>query len=64
MSRWKGLLIGAGLIVLFLAVNSLSFEDALRQENIYQQRVCDGHWPNYKSLSPSCNTEIRTPDND
>tara|TARA_R110000751_G_scaffold240303_2_gene340926 strand:+ start:264 stop:437 length:174 start_codon:yes stop_codon:yes gene_type:complete len=54
MSRWKGLLIGAGLVILFLAVNSLSFEDALSQEDVYQQRVCAGHWPDYKNTTPVC----------
>ena len=35
-------------------VGNMSLEDALNEERHYAEMVCDGHWPDYKDISPEC----------
>tara|TARA_R100000935_G_scaffold54629_1_gene83714 strand:- start:1198 stop:1380 length:183 start_codon:yes stop_codon:yes gene_type:complete len=48
---WTGIVMLVGLMGM---VGSMDLEDQVMQEKHYAQMVCDGHWPDYKSLSPEC----------
>ena len=44
--------------ILFLGlmgiVGNMDLEDELNEERHYAEMVCDGHWPDYKDISPEC----------
>jgi len=48
------LLVVGGLTVLGLMGN-LAYEDSLSQAELYRTMVCEGTWPDYKNLNPTCN---------
>ena len=47
------LLIGA-LFVLVMWSSAMSFNDELLEESEYITNVCDGIWPDFKELRPTC----------
>jgi hypothetical protein len=47
------LLIGA-LFVLMMWSSAMSFNDELQEEADYITNVCDGIWPDFKGLRPTC----------
>jgi len=47
------------LIVAMGVVGNGDYEDALAEEAHYTNMVCAGHWPDYKNLGISCETQQR-----
>ena len=41
-------------VLLFGVVGNADYEDALAEEAFYIEMVCEGKWPDYKNLEPSC----------
>ena len=41
-------------VLLFGVVGNADYEDALAEEAFYIEMVCEGKWPDYKILEPSC----------
>lgn len=54
------LLLGA-LFVLMMWSSAMSFNDELHEESEYIINVCDGIWPDFKGLRPTC--PLRLADN-
>ena len=41
-------------VLLFGFVGDADYEDVLAEEAFYIEMVCEGKWPDYKNLEPSC----------
>jgi hypothetical protein len=48
MQAIKAIGIGVFLIVAFMFVNQMDYEDAIAEEQHYCDMVREGHWPAYK----------------
>ena len=35
-------------------VGAMDYEDEVLQQTHYIEMVCDGHWPDYKEITPEC----------
>ena len=42
------------LTVIFSITSTLDFGDEIQQASSYQEMVCSGAWPDYKSINPPC----------
>tara|TARA_R110002020_G_scaffold270775_1_gene486024 strand:+ start:62 stop:232 length:171 start_codon:yes stop_codon:yes gene_type:complete len=54
MKKWQGLLLGLFILIALGIVGEMDYQDAIQAEIHYQKMVCDGHYPDYKNLNPSC----------
>lgn len=43
------------LIALVGVVGTMDYQDELKEVEHYTTMVCDGSWPNYKSIEVDCN---------
>ncbi len=50
----RPVLIGVALAILFMLASSLSVQDEIAEGTHYTEMVCQGHWPDYKEISPDC----------
>lgn len=51
----KAVLAAVALIAVFGAVGAMDYQDELKDSEHYAAMVCNGHWPNYKSIEVDCN---------
>ena len=54
LTEWAPILIIVGGLTVLGLMGNLAYEDALSQADLYQTMVCEGTWPDYKNLNPSC----------
>ena len=51
---WAPILFIVGVFTVLGLMGNFVYEDALSQADLYQTMVCEGTWPDYKNLNPSC----------
>lgn len=51
----KTLLAVVTLVALVGVVGTMDYQDELKEAEHYAAMVCDGSWPNYKSIEVDCN---------
>lgn len=51
----KTLLAVVALIAVVGIAGAMDYRDALKEAEHYEKMVCNGHWPNYKSVEVDCN---------
>lgn len=56
--KHKRLIAFAVLIIAFMGAGSIDYQAELDEERIYRANVCDGIWPDYKGLEPSCEKNL------
>jgi hypothetical protein len=54
LEDWAPILILVGGLTVLGLMGNLAYEDSLSQADLYQTMVCEGTWPDYKNLNPSC----------
>lgn len=47
--------IAAACLLGVKVVGDMGLEDDIQSEALYNQMVCEGSWPDYKEITPSCN---------
>lgn len=50
----KNLLAVVALIAVVGIAGTMDYHDALKEAERYVEMVCNGHWPNYKSVEVDC----------
>ena len=50
----RPVLIGVALAILFMVAASLGVQDEVAEADYYNEMVSQGHWPDYKEVSPEC----------
>lgn len=48
------ILLAALTVILMMQASTMAFEDELQEEADYITNVCDGIWPDFKGLRPTC----------
>lgn len=43
-----------GFLIVMGLVGDADYADALAEEQLYKQMVCEGKWPDYKNLGVDC----------
>jgi hypothetical protein len=61
MGRWSKVLLGLVMTLLYLAVSTLDYHDAVADERVYIRMVCTQAWPNFKNLELNCEGETMEP---
>lgn len=51
----KVLLAVAAFLAIFGLVGTMDYQDELKEAEHYEEMVCNGHWPNYKTIEVNCN---------
>lgn len=54
LNEWAPILSIAGVFTVLGLMGNLAYEDSVAQADLYQTMVCEGTWPDYKNLNPSC----------
>jgi hypothetical protein len=54
INKKTGMALCAVGFVLFGMVGQMDYEEAVMQERVYAEMVCDGHWPDYENRKPDC----------
>lgn len=49
------LLAVAAFLAVFGLVGTMDYQDELKEAEHYEEMVCNGHWPNYKTIELNCN---------
>ena len=47
-------IIVAGIVILLGIAGNMGHQDAQDGYRMYEEMVCENHWPNYKQLDISC----------
>ena len=48
-------LVAAVFLAVFGLEGSMDYQDAVAEAEHYEEMVCNGHWPNYKTIEVNCN---------
>jgi O-antigen/teichoic acid export membrane protein len=51
----RHMLIAMAFIAVFALIGEMGYQDALIEQEIYAELVCDGTYPDYKNINPECN---------
>jgi len=49
-------LIGIAVFIALGIISNMDYYDAKIAKQHYATMVCDGHWPDYKELTPNCDS--------
>ena len=51
----RHMLIAMAFIAVFALIGEMGHQDALIEQELYAELVCDGTYPDYKNINPECN---------
>ena len=51
----RHMLIAMAFIAVLALIGEMGYQDALIEQEIYAELVCDGTYPDYKNINPECN---------
>jgi hypothetical protein len=52
---WAPILVLVGGLTVLGLMGNLAYEDVVSEAELYRTMVCEGTWPDYKLLNPTCN---------
>ena len=55
LEDWAPILLIVAVTAVLGLLGNFAYEDALSEAELYRTMVCEGTWPDYKLLNPTCN---------